>query len=242
MTFSITPSEQAEPTLTCTERMPVFARGTSLKPCSQVKNDFTFCAPINEFLSTIPKRFASIHIRRGDKVRTTPHDGRFITADELDRLNELTYKAIDYLTSRFDAFFLCGDEDEKIKPFRAYIESKGCSTFGVPAMEKWVSTYYDIAVMTRSEFIVTSSVFQRSASCRRCSGSAHRKPCLKWKREVCIKIDKVIFSTSERFSVFWNLNSRIWKTKLGVEPVCLLFGDRSNTNMSEEFGKIIEVH
>jgi hypothetical protein len=37
------------------------------------------------------------------------------------------------------------------------------------------------------------------------------------------------------------LNSKIWKTKLGVEPVCLLFGSRANTNMSEEFGKIIEV-
>lgn len=123
---------------------------------SEVKHEFTFCASINSFLGTIPKRFATLHIRRGDKVRTTPHDGRFITVDELDRLNELTYKAIDYLATRFDTFFLCGDEDEKIKPFRAYVESKGCSTFRLPAMEKWVSTYYDIAVMTQSEFIVTS--------------------------------------------------------------------------------------
>jgi hypothetical protein len=56
-----------------------------------------------------------------------------------------------------------------------------------------------------------------------------------------VKIDKVIFSTSERFSVFWNLNAKIFKTKLGIEPVCLLFGDRSKTDMTEEHGKIIEV-
>lgn len=37
------------------------------------------------------------------------------------------------------------------------------------------------------------------------------------------------------------MNARLFKTKLGIEPVCLLFGDRSKTNMTEEHGKIIEV-
>jgi hypothetical protein len=55
-----------------------------------------------------------------------------------------------------------------------------------------------------------------------------------------LKIDKVIFSTSERFSVYWNLQAQIWKKHLGIEPVCILLGDRSKTNMSEEFGKVIE--
>ena len=55
-----------------------------------------------------------------------------------------------------------------------------------------------------------------------------------------MKIDKIIFSTSERFSVFWNINSKIWNS-FGVEPVCLLFGDRKNTDMTEEFGEIIEM-
>ncbi len=56
-----------------------------------------------------------------------------------------------------------------------------------------------------------------------------------------MKIDKVIFSTSETFSVYWNLISKLYKTKLGIEPRCLLFGDRSKTDMNEEFGKVIEV-
>jgi len=56
-----------------------------------------------------------------------------------------------------------------------------------------------------------------------------------------MKIDKVVFSTSESFSVFWNIAARLYKTKLGIEPVCLLFGKKSNTNVSEEFGKVIEM-
>lgn len=56
-----------------------------------------------------------------------------------------------------------------------------------------------------------------------------------------MKIDRVIFSTSERFSVYWNLQAQIWKRHLGIEPICLLLGDRSKTDMSEEFGKVIEV-
>lgn len=56
-----------------------------------------------------------------------------------------------------------------------------------------------------------------------------------------MKIDKVIFSTSERFSCFWNLVSRVYRTKLDIEPVCLLLGDRRKTNVTEEFGKVIEV-
>jgi hypothetical protein len=55
-----------------------------------------------------------------------------------------------------------------------------------------------------------------------------------------MKIDKVIFSSSEEYSDFWNINSEIFKTKLGIEPVCILFGKKSNTNMNEKYGKIIE--
>lgn len=54
-----------------------------------------------------------------------------------------------------------------------------------------------------------------------------------------VKIDKVVFSTSERFSVFWPLQSRVWRTKFNIEPVCLLFGE--NRGLSEEFGRVIEM-
>jgi len=56
-----------------------------------------------------------------------------------------------------------------------------------------------------------------------------------------MKIDKVIFSTSEEYSGFWNIQSKIFKSTLGIDPVCLLFGKKSNTDMNEEFGKVIEM-
>lgn len=55
-----------------------------------------------------------------------------------------------------------------------------------------------------------------------------------------MKIDKVIFSSSEEYSDFWNINSEIFKTELNIEPVCLLFGRKSNTDMNEKYGKVIE--
>ncbi len=56
-----------------------------------------------------------------------------------------------------------------------------------------------------------------------------------------MKIDKVIFTTSEEYSDFWNINSKVFKTYLGIDPVCFLFGKIKNTNMSEQYGRIQEV-
>ena len=55
-----------------------------------------------------------------------------------------------------------------------------------------------------------------------------------------MKIDNVIFSTSEEYSKFWNIQSKIYKTALGIEPICILYGNKSNTDMSEEYGTVIE--
>lgn len=55
-----------------------------------------------------------------------------------------------------------------------------------------------------------------------------------------MKIDKVIFTSSEEYSGYWNLNSRVCKEYLGIEPVCFLFGEKKNTNMTDKYGEIIE--
>ena len=56
-----------------------------------------------------------------------------------------------------------------------------------------------------------------------------------------MKINKIIFSTSDglEYSPFWNLQSLVWSS-MGIEPICLLWGDRSKTNLSEKYGKVIE--
>jgi len=55
-----------------------------------------------------------------------------------------------------------------------------------------------------------------------------------------MKIDKVIFSTSVEYSSFWNIQSQVFKEALGIEPVCLLYGKKSDTNMHEKYGEVIE--
>ena len=55
-----------------------------------------------------------------------------------------------------------------------------------------------------------------------------------------MKIDKIVFSSSEKFSPFWNLQSFIWNKIFNIEPVCLLWGKVKNTNMSDKYGTIIE--
>jgi len=58
-----------------------------------------------------------------------------------------------------------------------------------------------------------------------------------------MKIQKAIFSVSEppAYSSYWNMQSQLYKEGLGIEPICLLFGKKANTDMSEEFGKVIEM-
>lgn len=53
-----------------------------------------------------------------------------------------------------------------------------------------------------------------------------------------MKIDKIVFSCSEYFAPFWNLQAQIWKTKFNIDPVCLYFSD-SKEGMSEEYGEVI---
>jgi len=55
-----------------------------------------------------------------------------------------------------------------------------------------------------------------------------------------MKINKIVFSSSEEFSPFWNLQSFIWKEIFNIEPVCILWGKVQNTNMSDRYGTIIE--
>lgn len=56
-----------------------------------------------------------------------------------------------------------------------------------------------------------------------------------------MKVDKIVFSCSLELSPFWNIQSRVWRLGLGIEPVCLLYGKKNQTNVSEEHGQVIEM-
>lgn len=56
-----------------------------------------------------------------------------------------------------------------------------------------------------------------------------------------MKIDKVIFSCSEEYSDFWEINSKIFYEKLGIEPVCLLFSENENFKICEKYGNVKKI-
>ena len=53
-----------------------------------------------------------------------------------------------------------------------------------------------------------------------------------------MKIQKVIFSCSEEYSDFWEINSKYFKEKLNIEPVCLLFTENKDFVISEQYGSV----
>tara|TARA_R100000664_G_scaffold752_1_gene2154 strand:+ start:10203 stop:10976 length:774 start_codon:yes stop_codon:yes gene_type:complete len=55
-----------------------------------------------------------------------------------------------------------------------------------------------------------------------------------------MKVDKVLWASSPEYSDFWNVNSMVHNQLLGVECVLLFYGKKSDYNLSEKYGTVIE--
>ena len=56
-----------------------------------------------------------------------------------------------------------------------------------------------------------------------------------------MKIDKAIWTSSVEYSDFWNINSYLYNKYLGMDCVLLLYGNKDECDVSEEYGQVIEV-
>jgi hypothetical protein len=131
---------------------------------SDAAKDFSFCDEILNFLAKLPSRLVGIHVRRSDKFQVGVDDGTVMPTSKLDRINELTYRAIDRF--RDASFFVCGDEDSKADVFREYARSRG-QLITIPSMPKHEASFYDLAVLSRCDPVLvshTGSNFSRFAS------------------------------------------------------------------------------
>lgn len=54
-----------------------------------------------------------------------------------------------------------------------------------------------------------------------------------------MRIQKVLFSSSEEYCDFWEPVSKIFYEKLGMESVLIFFGDKNKFKLSEKYGKVI---
>jgi hypothetical protein len=117
-------------------------------------------------LATEP--YASLHIRRTDKVRSARADTTMITSDELNDLNQKTFDAIRYAASvkKINRFYVCTDDVEASQPFVEEIKRLNCFVISPPEIERWKTTYRDLAMMSKSQVIIqsqTTSVFSNMA-------------------------------------------------------------------------------
>jgi hypothetical protein len=55
-----------------------------------------------------------------------------------------------------------------------------------------------------------------------------------------MQIDKIVFSSSEKYSPFWNYQAKVW-SKMGITPVLLLWGKVKNTDVEDTHGEVIEM-
>lgn len=53
-----------------------------------------------------------------------------------------------------------------------------------------------------------------------------------------MKLDKIVFSSSDEYAPFWNVQSRIW-SKIGLKPVLLFYG-KDESLVSSQFGTVIK--
>jgi hypothetical protein len=101
--------------------------------------------------------FAAVHIRRTDKVQSNPGCTTQIRCDQLQKLDELTR---DCIRGLFDAglraFLVCADDNEAAAQYSDFIRALGAEVLALPEMEKWRTTYYDLAAMSRARVILQS--------------------------------------------------------------------------------------
>ena len=50
-------------------------------------------------------------------------------------------------------------------------------------------------------------------------------------------LERIIFSTSDEYADFWPINSKIWKEHIGIEPICIHFGEKT---LTEKYGQVIK--
>lgn len=113
--------------------------------------------------------YVAIHIRRTDKVRSVRECSLMVDESELDDLNLRTRVAIqDAVSQGHKRFFICSDDDSALVSYQNYVSDLGCDVVKLPDMDKSVSSYYDLAAMSRSKLLIQSmrsSAFSNYAAC-----------------------------------------------------------------------------
>lgn len=133
-------------------------------------SEFVFTDETMSLVSPLMQEpYAALHIRRTDKVRASRADELMIDFGELDLLNQKTYDSIEFVVGELgmSRFYVCSDDDSAAKQFTDRLLEIGCSVISTPHVQKWKTTYCDLAMMSKAQVIIQSqkaSVFSNIAS------------------------------------------------------------------------------
>jgi hypothetical protein len=151
------------------ENLPDVPYETVVASSNRTLSEFSFTDKTMSLIGDLATEpYASLHIRRTDKVRSARADTTMITSDELNDLNQKTFDAIRYAASvkKINRFYVCTDDVEASQPFVEEIKRLNCFVLSPPEIERWKTTYRDLAMMSKSQVIIqsqTTSVFSNMA-------------------------------------------------------------------------------
>lgn len=118
---------------------------------SVVRSQFTWTPAVRTIVEPLTREpFVGIHVRRWDKNFDMP-----ITVPELERRTMLHLEAL--LDKGHERFFICGDDMASVEPLRQCVRESGASLIELPPMEDWQTTYFDLAVLSKTKTILESS-------------------------------------------------------------------------------------
>jgi hypothetical protein len=134
---------------------------TVIRSSTRALSEFTFTENTTSMIGeSCVQPYASVHIRRTDKVRSSKADDLMISNDELYLLNQKTFDAIECFAKErgMNTFYVCSDDEESAKPFIERIVKLGCRLISTPTVERWKTTFCDLAMMSKSDVIIQSQV------------------------------------------------------------------------------------
>ena len=122
---------------------------------SETMNEFTPTDKLLNLVKDFPKPYASVHLRRTDKISAIADNKTNIRYENLVDLNTRTQEAIDKLCKHEECIYISSDDQEEIDIYHNRYKNHIPHIKDCTQMEK---TYIDLYIMANSQNIILSQL------------------------------------------------------------------------------------
>lgn len=120
----------------------------------QVVSEFTPTSKLLDLVSGVNVPEIGVHLRRGDKITTTP-DPVQLHSNDLDNLNLMTEDCLSKLITPISSVFVCSDTKESKDRIFGKFKDK-CNFIQLDSAHPFEQTYIDIYLLSRCKVIIMS--------------------------------------------------------------------------------------